>query len=193
VSDQPNIDSRGELIGRLKSKLKETILKAKAAEDARVAAEKERDAATATAEGAKKKFDESKLKAENDTLKAQIRESRHFTKLDELAKAKGVRPEALEDLRRLSEYKAEGDEPDEAKLNALIDEQKTKRPYLFGDAQPETPASTPGPGRGQGQRETKPNGKYVVTRAQMGDPLWCAEHHAERSAAVKAGTLEIID
>jgi hypothetical protein len=193
VSDQPSIDNRGELIGRLKSKLKETILKAKAAEDARVAAEKERDAATATAEGAKKKFDESKLKAENDTLKAQIRESRHFTKLDELAKAKGVRPEALEDLRRLSEYKAEGDEPDEAKLNALIDEQKTKRPYLFGDAQPETPTSTPGPGRGQGQRESKPNGKFQVTRAQMGDPLWCAEHHAERSAAVKAGTLEIID
>jgi hypothetical protein len=187
-------DNRGELIGRLKSKLKETILKAKAAEDARVAAEKERDAIRADVDSAKAKYDGSKLKTENEELRTKLRTTEHRKAFDKLAKARGVAEDALDDLWQLSGYQAAKDEVDEAAIGTLLDEQKAKpgRARLFGEVA-ETPTSAPGPGRGQGQCETKPNGKFLVTRAQMGDPLWCAEHHAERSAAVKAGTLEIID
>jgi ribosomal protein S20 len=145
-------------------------------------------------ETAKSKYDGSKLKTENEELRTKLRTTEHRKVFDRLAKERGVAEDALDDLWQLSGYQAAKDDVDEAAIGTLLDEQKAKpgRARLFGEVAG-TPTSTPGPGRGQGQRESKPNGKFLVTRAQMGDPLWCAEHHAERSAAVKAGTLEVID
>jgi hypothetical protein len=193
MSDEMPGTNLNVLVDRLKIKLKDYAQRLKAKEDELKIAEAARDEATGKIEAVKSKYDDSKLKAEVDRLKGEIRESKHFTKLSELAKAKGVRPDAVEDLRRLTEYKAEGDEPDEVKINALIDEQKSKRPFLFGEPAPEGGGTSPGPGRGQGGSAGGGNGKFRVTRAQLADPHWCRENHDRRKEAMKAGTMEIVD
>lgn len=37
------------------------------------------------------------------------------------------------------------------------------------------------------------DGDFVVTRAQLGDPLWCAANNAKRQEARRAGKLKIVD
>jgi FtsZ-binding cell division protein ZapB len=145
-------------------------------------------------ETAKSKYDDSKLKAENQELKGKLRTTEHRKVFDRLAKERGVAEDALDDLWQLSGYQAAKDEVDEAAIGTLLDEQKTRpgRARLFGEVA-ETPTSTPGPGRGQGTRETKPNGKFQVTRAQLSDGVWAYENSERIKEATKGNTLEIID
>lgn len=145
-------------------------------------------------ETAKSKYDGSKLKTENEELRTKLRTTEHRKVFDRLAKERGVAEDALDDLWQLSGYQAAKDDVDEAAIGTLLDEQKAKpgRARLFGEVA-ETPTSTPGPGRGQGTRETKPNGKFQVTARQLSDGVWAYENSDRIKAAQKDGTLEIID
>src|SRR5438132_5052040 len=132
MSDQPSVvDNRGYTIGRLKAKLRDFVAKVKAADDQIKALETERDtarneanAARVEATNVKGKFDESKVKAENDELRGKLRTTEHRKVFDRLAKAKGATDETVDDLWTLSGYKADKDDVDEAALTTLIDEQK---------------------------------------------------------------------
>jgi chromosome segregation ATPase len=141
-------------------------------------------------ETAKSKYDDSKLKAENQELKGKLRTTEHRKVFDKLAKERGVAEDALDDLWQLSGYQAAKDEVDEAAIGTLLDEQKTKpgRARLFGEVA-ETPTSTPGPGRGQGTRDARGNGKLQVTRGQLADYDFAYLHREELSK----GNFDVID
>jgi hypothetical protein len=128
-------------------------------------------------------------------LEGQIRSQGHRAKFDALARAAGVKPNALDDLWERSGYKAEGDVPDEARMTATITKQKTDRDYLFnasteaaegaeGLEGPDTPPEPkPGPGRGQGGTQRAAGGQFAATDAQLRDPAWCFAHAAQLSQA----------
>jgi len=161
----------------------------------------ERDAART--ELAKLQAENAELKAKADTsvtakrvteLEAQIRTGNHRAAFARAAAAKGVAPEAVDDLWNLSGYKAEKDTVDEAALAALIDEQKAKRAYLFapkptdGQAGNLTEALRPGPASGQGGNQSSGNGKLQVSKAQLRDPMWMQAN----AKALGAGNFELI-
>jgi hypothetical protein len=126
-------------------------------------------------------------------LEGQLRDQSHRGKFNELARAAGVRANALDDLWERSGYKAEGDVPDEARMTAAITKQKTDRDYLFeattdpaegleGQEGPDTPPEPkPGPGRGQGGTQRATGGQFQATDAQLRDPAWCFANAAKLS------------
>jgi hypothetical protein len=137
-------------------------------------------------------------------LEGQLRNQGHRAKFDALARAAGVKPNAMDDLWERSGYKAEGDLPDEAKIAAAIAEQRTKREYLFnasteaaegaeGLEGPDTPPEPkPGPGRGQGGTQRAAGGQFGATDAQLRDPAWCFAHAAQLTqAANEAANLPV--
>lgn len=101
-------------------------------------------------------------------LEQQLRDRDHRAAFDRVARARGVREDALDGAWQLSGYKAEG-EPDEAAIAAVIDGQKGPRGYLFADPTDQAAATTtptptplparPAPGSGQG---TKTVGKPAI-------------------------------
>jgi hypothetical protein len=116
-------------------------------------------------------------------LKQQLRDVRHGQVIKDLATERKVKPEAMEDLIKLMDYKAELDEPDPEALAALIDEQRKARPYLFGEAGTSNPGPTPGdteapivpgkkpvPGAGRGAAHDTTRSGVILTKAQRMDP-----------------------
>jgi hypothetical protein len=186
-------DTRGELIGRLKSKLKEFGTRLGALEAERDAAVKQRDAAQAAATDAETKFNAEPLKGEVERLKGELREKTHRTVFDRLAAEKGVAKDALDLLYQNSGYKADKDEADEKAIGVLIDDLKAKPGVsrLFGEGQ--APPPPPAPGGGQGGRPENHGSKFRVTQAQLRDPEWCAANNGRRAKALREGTLEIVD
>jgi hypothetical protein len=145
-------------------------------------------------------------------LEAQIKSNAHRAKFNELAKAAGVKPNAVEDLWEKSGYKADGAEPDEKAMTKAIEAQRTARDYLFGDpnAGGTTPAAgddeeddgapevkeleqpRPGPARGQGGQKKSTGSQTQFTDAQLRDPEWCFSNAGKLAAAAKAaGDLPI--
>jgi hypothetical protein len=124
-------------------------------------------------------------------LEGQLRAQGHRAKFDELARAAGVKPNALDDLWEKSGYKAEGDQPDDAKIKAAIADQRTKRDYLFNAATEPAegleglegvdtpPEPKPGPGRGQGGTQRAAGGQFQASDAQLRDPAWCFANAAK--------------
>ncbi len=191
-----NVRTTSEYLG-LRAKLTQLKIEHAALQGENERLKAEAASARSEVETAKSKYDDNKLKAENQELKTKLRTTEHRKVFDRLAKDLGAPEDALDVIWRESGYQAAKDEVDETAVAAAIAATKGKPGLsrLFGEAQaqPETSTSTPGPGRGQGAKESKPNGKFVVTRAQMADPLWCAENHQARSEHMKAGTLEVVD
>ena len=147
-------DTRGELIGRLKAKLKEYVNRVKALETERDTAVTERDTAVKSAEKAKADFDAQPLKGEVDRLKGEIRTGKHRAAFDEAAKTAGAPKDALDLLWRESGWKADKDEVNPAAIGEAV---KTLRgaPTSRGcSARPPRPmpsAATPPPkGRARG-------------------------------------------
>jgi hypothetical protein len=109
----------------------------------------------------KKELDELKAKPVDQTavqLRAELRELKHRQVFDRLAREAKARPEALDDLWKLSGYTPETDLADEVKLKELIEGQTKTRAYLFDSGtQPvqvsPMPLVKPGVGAGQGQNE----------------------------------------
>jgi FtsZ-binding cell division protein ZapB len=137
-------------------------------------------------------------------LEGVIRTGKHQSAFNEAAAKHGIDPttkegkQALADLWTLSGYKAEGDEADPAKLDALIQEQKVSRPLLFGKVtQAEEPPATP-PVKQKLQlpldnsRGGQPNAgpqAFKVNSANLQDLGWMTKNAAALKAAKEAGTL----
>ncbi len=117
-------------------------------------------------------------------LEGRLRDVEHRKSFDKLAKSKGATEAALDDLWKLSEYKAETDQPDEAALATLLDAQKTARPYLFSGATPPPangqPPVKPGPGSGQGGSTTA---TQQFSPDQLADPKFVMSNFADISQA----------
>ncbi len=166
------------LVARLGAKARRLSDQAQSVTKDRDALKTETERLRVELEAAKKQADGNAARKEADQLRAELRTIKHRQTFDQVAKDAKVRPEALEDLYRLSEYKAEADVPDPEAIKALIAEQAKTRPFLFGDGQPaagqqQTEAARPGPGRGQGGNAlSQALGKLQVTRKDMQNPLF---------------------
>lgn len=154
----------------------------------------ERDAERAKVAELQKQIDDLKKVGPEEiaNLKAQIAEVKHRAKFDDVAKAAGVHEKGLQDLWEKSGYKPEGDAPDEAKIKAAIETQKTERPFLFtlnGQQQTtEQPQLLPGPGRGQGGTAPNNTGPFGISQQQLRDPNWCMQNQAAIAKAAKAAS-----
>jgi hypothetical protein len=135
-------------------------------------------------------------------LEGTIRTRDHKEAFHRLAKAAGVREEALADLWSLSDYKADTDTVDEARINQLIGEARTGRPYLFSTAG-ETPAAdsreskkplSPPPGSGRGA-PANGSGQYRLTASQMRDPKFMMDPKNSKAIAQAQadGNLVVVD
>ncbi len=71
-------------------------------------------------------------------LEAAARDRAHFDKFAELAKGAKAKEAALKHLWKISDYKAEADEPDEAALKGILKKLKTEADYAFEVEKPET-------------------------------------------------------
>ena len=91
-------------------------------------------------------------------LRAELREIKHRLVFDKIATELKARPEALNDLYKLSGYTPETDIADEEAIKGVIAEQAKSRGYLFGevatnglDTGTPAPIVKPGVGTGQGK------------------------------------------
>jgi hypothetical protein len=187
----PPADTRGELIGRLKSKLKEYATRLRSAEAERDAAITDRDAAAKRADEAATKFNADPLKGEVDRLKGEIRSGRHRAAFDEAAVASGAPKESLDLLWRESGWKADADEVDAAAIGKAVEGLKARPDIarLFGDGQQQaTPERKPAPAQGQGGRVGE-GMRIKATSDNLRDADWC---HANR-AALREKRVDLID
>jgi len=107
----------------------------------------------------KKELDELKAKPVDPTavqLRAELRELKHRKVFERIATELHAKPEALDDLWKLSGYTPETDLADEVKLKEVLESQTKTRGYLFDTgAVPvkpgDQPIIKPGVGGGQGQ------------------------------------------
>jgi hypothetical protein len=148
--------------------------------------------------------------AELATLREQVKADKHRGKFDELAKAAGAKPKALDDLWERSGYKADGDVPNEKAMGKLIEAQREARDYLFeaegtpaaaaGDEEEEDDGPPvkeleqprPGPARGQGGTRKSTGSQAQFQESNMRDPEWVFANAAKLQAAAKAaGDLPI--
>jgi hypothetical protein len=123
-----------------------------------------------------KERDELAIKADTsvaakkvDELTAQLRGLKTRQAFDKLALQKGADPKALEDLWTLSKVTADKDEPDEAAIGAIVDQQTKDRQWAFGkpaEGGNGPPPPKPGPASGQGPGAGGPS-DYTY---QPGDP-----------------------
>ena len=171
TGQQPATPNEG-MAARMGSKIrkwKDLTKAAQAERDAHAAKIAELEAQVKDLSG---RADGNEAAKQRDELKAQIRDRDHKEAFTRAAKAAGASTDAqINDLWKLSEYKAETDVPDPAKIETLIAAQKVERSYLFGTApQPGNPR--PGAGGGKGASDADNQGNFVVTRAQANDPVW---------------------
>lgn len=131
-----------------------------------------------------------------DEAEAKLRTITHKGAFARIAKARGAREEALDDLFSLSGYNAQGDVPDEAKIAEVVNSLVTSRAYAFtpppGDpGKPKLPA---GPGALRGDPAgASVDGKFVVRRSDTSDYAWMKANRGKLAEAEKAGTLLIVD
>ncbi len=69
-------------------------------------------------------------------LKQERRDRNHFDKFSELAKGEKAKEAALKHLWKISDYKAEADEPDEAALRGVVKKLKAEADYAFDSPEP---------------------------------------------------------
>jgi hypothetical protein len=184
------------LVARLGAKARRLADQAAAITKDRDSLKAETERLRAELETAKKAGDSNAARKEADTLKAELRTIKHRQVFDQQAKDAKVRPEALEDLYRLSEYKAEADVPDPDAIKTLIADQAKARPFLFGDGQAaqtgqqQAEQAKPGPGRGQGGTGLREAvGKLQVTRSQARDAAFMRAHQKE----IASGNFQLVD
>ena len=162
------------------------------------AAERRIQELTAENSSLKTRADSSLAARRVEELTTELRSLKHRSAFERIARERGVRPDGVEDLWQLSGYKAEADEIDEAAVGLLIDDQKTKRSYLFGESQPAGSGSDteaggtqppiemprrPAPGSGQG---SKAPGAIRVSDEQLSDPAFVMRNYATVVEASKA-------
>jgi len=141
---------RDDLSGKLATLQEEHEQLATEADAALTELETERD-------GWKTKYEAapSEHLAELNRLKDDVRVGKHRSKLESIAKDI-INPDALKDIWELSQYRAEGDEPDEAAITQLLTGLVESRRYLAKPAAIEADASQPAPGGAPKQAAVAP-------------------------------------
>jgi|SRR5271166_6948652 len=138
----------------------------------------------------KKELDELKAKPTDPTavqLRAELRELKHRQVFDRLARESKARPEALDDLWKLSGYTAETDLADEVKLKEMIESQAKTRAYLFDSGtEPVNPGAQPlvKPGVGGGQG-VNPVGAPQISQHDPSDVKFWFSNFDKISAAAQ--------
>ena len=134
-------------------------------------------------------------------LKGELRAVKHRTAFDRAARAAKVPDAHLDDLWELSKLDTSADAPDDAAITKVLDEQKTKRPIYFADAQSTSSitaetveaAAKPAPGSGRGQ--PLPAGQqafFQVRSKDLNDPKWRIANDAKLHKAFEDGNVRII-
>lgn len=183
-------DGRGELIGRLKSKLKDAMVRLKAAEERATKAEGQVEEARKAAVEAESKYSVEPLKGEVDRLKGEIRTGKHRAAFNEAATAAGAPKDALDLLWRESGWKADADEPDGAAIGKAVETLKGRADIarLFGGEATQAEEKRPAPGSGQGSRVSQ-GSRVKATSADLKDPDWCFRNRN----ALKAKMVDLVD
>lgn len=148
--------------------------------------------------------DTSASAKEVERLTSELRNRDHRKVFDRLATDLKARPEALDDLWKLSGYTPEADTVDEQALKALISKQTKTRAYLFDGThtsstdpagKPVSGKTEPGPGNSRGGL-VRDSGKFLVRRRgpdSVRDPAWMQMNQKAYSDAIKAGNVEYLD
>ena len=148
TSDNSGLLARlGAKVGRQTDQIRALTAERDALKAERETLAKERNALKAAGDSATAR--------EVERLKGEIRLGKHRAKFDELAKAVGANPKALDDVYAASGWKADGDAIDEAGMTAAIGTAKAAKDYLFvapttTTTTTTTPAPKPAPGAGKG-------------------------------------------
>ncbi len=71
------------------------------------------------------------IAAELAQVKQQVRDRNHFDRFAEIAKGDHAKEAALKHLWKISDYKAEADEPDEAALKGIVKKLRAEADYAF--------------------------------------------------------------
>ncbi len=165
--------------------------------DALATASRDRDAFKAEADqyrndnkDLKDKYDVSKAAQKVTELEGKLKEVEFRKTFDRVAKAKGIREDALDAAYQLGGYKPSGDEIDEDALGLAIDEQKGRQTFLAGKvetATTETKVVKPATGSGQGAK-TGGGGSFTLpddTDARWSDPVWQWNNQTNIMTALK--------
>jgi hypothetical protein len=143
--------------------------------------------------------DDSAAAKRVEELTAELRGLKHRAVFDRVAGKLKARPEAIDDLWTLSGYKPEADQVDEATLEKLIGDVKTRKGFLFApddaagqdEGQGAGAASEPprpGPGAGRAAPAQAP-GKFALKPSDVRNPEWWRQHSKAYLEAVQQNNV----
>jgi uncharacterized coiled-coil protein SlyX len=130
-------------------------------------------------------------------LETEIRTNKHRDAFRSEAVKGGAKPTSVDHLWRLSDYTAEGDEIDPAKITEVVERLRSEIPDFFTpspDATGKPPVKLPpGPGANRGTPPKPGNTPetFVVTKANARDYGWMLANKSKIADAQKAGTLSV--
>jgi hypothetical protein len=132
-------------------------------------------------------------------LEGQIRTDKHRAAFRTQAIAAGMNESAVDDVFRLSEYKAELDDHDPDAFQSIIDDAKTKRPYVFGKAEASKPddkktQQKPIPGGDRGNHN-RGDGITTFSKSDLADPkvVLSPGYRKRVASAVRDGSARFVD
>ena len=123
-----------------------------------------------------------------DELKGKLRGLMHERAFEKLAEELNLKPEAVQDVWKLGEYKAEADEPDATKLREhfarFLDGEGRKELYTADGGGKKRLSKGEGADRGGGK---EPDPRPKITREQAGDPEWMFKNQDALAKASREG------
>jgi hypothetical protein len=132
----------------------------------------------------------SELEADNQRLKAQLATIEHRSAFDTVAKASGVKLEALEAAWRLSDYQVNGTAPDPDAIKAQLTKTLETNPFLKGEQTEEVKTLQPGPGLSKGSTGT--NGQWVVRSSDVNNGQWMRQNGVKFGKEYMAGRVKLV-
>lgn len=143
------------------------------------------------------------LRSEVERLQNEIRTRDHRAAFDRIAAESHVRPDAIEDIYRLSGYTPDSDVPDPEAIKSLIDDQVSRKPYLLQQEQtpvdpaqlgrrPSTARVEP-PSLGRGVPADRMSAGLGFTKAQLKDVEFMRLNQGRIAEMSKNGSFVIED
>lgn len=156
---------------------------------------KDRDGFKAEADEYRKQSAEYKARADNSAVGKQLqdalgrlREIEYRKTWDKVAKAKGIREDALDAAYQLGGYKPDGEEIDEETLGTAIEAQKAKQAFLAGKVETtDKKEAKVAVGSGQGTKSGG-SGAFQLPDENDGrwnDPAWQWNNREKIAEAIK--------
>lgn len=143
------------------------------------------------------------LRAELERLQNEIRTRDHRAAFDRIAAESRVRPDAIEDIYRLSGYTPDTDVPDPEAIKSLIQDQVARKPYLLQQEQTPvdpallgrrpTTARVEPPSLGRGVPADRMSAGTGFTKAQLKDAEFMRLNQGRIAELSKNGAFMIED